>query len=154
MLNGMKVSIATTGPLFGIVAAKNLPCRLQCLVSTACSEFGLYCCPTASFRSGRYSKSAKPKVRDVPGFTKELTQYLLRDKPKAYCLDVPGITPPPDFFYERPQVCGRAQDPGLQVYWNTWAFRQTGSVTFAIPVRVGATMSNSRNGRLNVYHHP
>lgn len=52
--------------------------------------------------SGRRLR-AKPEVKDIPGFTKKVTEYLLRAKPKAICIDVPGITPPPDFLMERPQ---------------------------------------------------
>lgn len=53
---------------------------------------------------GNASKRGKPSILNKPGHTKELEQYLLRDKPRAYCLDVPGITPPPDLFIERPEA--------------------------------------------------
>lgn len=43
-------------------------------------------------------------IEDVPGKTRELTEYLLRDRPKAFFLDVPGLTPPKFFFQERPEA--------------------------------------------------
>ncbi len=46
----------------------------------------------------------KPSIRDVPGHTRDLSQYVLRDNPRLYCLDVPGICPPPLYFQNRPQA--------------------------------------------------
>lgn len=45
-----------------------------------------------------------PQIQDKPGKTRELTEWLLRDKPKAFFLDVPGMTPPKFFFEERPEA--------------------------------------------------
>jgi hypothetical protein len=49
-------------------------------------------------------KSGAPGIHDRPGKTRTITQYLLRQKPRAFFVDVPGLTPPPDFFRERPQA--------------------------------------------------
>lgn len=49
-------------------------------------------------------KGFNPPVEDVPGKTREITEYLLREKPRAFFMDVPGITPPPYFFEERPEA--------------------------------------------------
>ena len=49
-------------------------------------------------------KGINPPVEDVPGKTREITEYLLREKPRAFFMDVPGITPPPYFFEERPEA--------------------------------------------------
>jgi ribosome biogenesis GTPase A len=43
-------------------------------------------------------------IEDRPGKTREITEYLLREKPKAFFLDVPGMTPPKFFFRERPEA--------------------------------------------------
>lgn len=47
-------------------------------------------------------KASMPAVQDTPGKTRYITEYLLRDKPRTYFMDVPGITPPPFYFKERP----------------------------------------------------
>ncbi len=52
----------------------------------------------------RRTTKEKPSIKDVPGHTRELSQYVLRDAPRLYCLDVPGITPPPIYFQDRPQA--------------------------------------------------
>ena len=49
-------------------------------------------------------KGSMPGIQDTPGKTREITEYLLRDTPKAYFMDVPGITPPKAFFNERPDA--------------------------------------------------
>jgi ribosome biogenesis GTPase A len=46
----------------------------------------------------------QPGVEDKPGKTREITEYLLREKPSAFFMDVPGITPPGFYFKERPEV--------------------------------------------------
>ncbi|KAL7479451.1 hypothetical protein ACHAW6_005180 [Cyclotella cf. meneghiniana] len=46
----------------------------------------------------------QPGVEDKPGKTREITEYLLREKPRAFFMDVPGITPPGFYFKERPEV--------------------------------------------------
>ena len=59
----------------------------------------------------RLRKAGMPGIVDAPGKTREITEYLLRDKPRAYFIDVPGITPPKAFFEERPTAwlgCGAA----------------------------------------------
>lgn len=43
-------------------------------------------------------------IQDKPGKTREITEYLLREKPRAFFLDVPGMTPPAFFFAERPEA--------------------------------------------------
>lgn len=50
-------------------------------------------------------KKAKgaPAVEDTPGKTRELTEYLIRESPRQFFLDVPGTTPPSFFFRERPE---------------------------------------------------
>lgn len=57
---------------------------------------------TGKKRSLRGGKS--PEIRDVPGKTREITEYMIRNKPRAYFLDVPGITNPGFFFQERPEA--------------------------------------------------
>lgn len=52
----------------------------------------------------RLIKGSMPGIQDTPGKTREITEYLLRDSPKAYFMDVPGITPPTAFFDERPDA--------------------------------------------------
>ena len=47
-------------------------------------------------------KASMPGILDTPGKTREITDYLLRDKPRAFFVDVPGITPPLFLFKERP----------------------------------------------------
>jgi len=49
-------------------------------------------------------RGGMPGVLDTPGKTREITEYLLRDKPRAYFMDVPGITPPAAFFRDRPEA--------------------------------------------------
>ena len=46
-------------------------------------------------------KGGMPAIEDVPGKTRTTTEYLLRSEPKAFFMDVPGITPPYAFFQER-----------------------------------------------------
>lgn len=66
--------------------------------------------PKNSIKTRRTTKKSKttkghtPSVEDVPGKTREITEYLLRDNPKAFFMDVPGITPPPYFFEDRPEA--------------------------------------------------
>ena len=43
-------------------------------------------------------------IEDKPGKTREITEYLLREKPRAFFLDVPGVTPPHFFYRERPEA--------------------------------------------------
>jgi ribosome biogenesis GTPase A len=43
-------------------------------------------------------------IQDAPGKTRELTDYLLLEKPRTYFLDVPGMTPPHFLFEERPEA--------------------------------------------------
>jgi ribosome biogenesis GTPase A len=50
------------------------------------------------------TKKHKPSIENMPGKTRELSEYVLRDKPRMYCLDVPGVTPPVPFFEERPEA--------------------------------------------------
>ena len=50
----------------------------------------------------RLQKASMPEVRDTPGKTRVITEYMLRDKPRTYFMDVPGITPPSFYFEERP----------------------------------------------------
>ena len=45
-------------------------------------------------------KAMMPGILDTPGKTREITDYVLRDKPRAYFMDVPGITPPIFLFKE------------------------------------------------------
>jgi len=47
-------------------------------------------------------KANMPGILDTPGKTREITDYVLRDKPRAFFMDVPGITPPIFVFKERP----------------------------------------------------
>ena len=61
-------------------------------------------CRRVRLEKGKALKRGKPGILNKPGHTRELTQFMLRDKPRAWCLDVPGITPPPDFFFERPEA--------------------------------------------------
>jgi ribosome biogenesis GTPase A len=72
----------------------------------------------------RMGKAAVPEVQDVPGKTRRITEYLLRENPKMYFLDVPGMTPPHFFFEERPEawfgfgaanllIPGHSEDPAL-----------------------------------------
>ena len=52
-------------------------------------------------------KHGLPDVQDVPGKTRELTEYLLYEKDgkhRKFFLDVPGMTPPRFFFDERPEA--------------------------------------------------
>jgi ribosome biogenesis GTPase A len=50
----------------------------------------------------KVGRGYKPEIEDRPGKTKEIVQYVLRDKPRLYCLDVPGLTPPAYYFLEYP----------------------------------------------------
>jgi ribosome biogenesis GTPase A len=53
----------------------------------------------------KVTKSKKTiEIQDRPGKTREITEYVLREKPRAFFLDVPGMTPPPFFFAERPEA--------------------------------------------------
>jgi ribosome biogenesis GTPase A len=53
----------------------------------------------------KISKSPKQiEIQDRPGKTREITEYVLREKPRAFFLDVPGMTPPPFFFADRPEA--------------------------------------------------
>lgn len=52
----------------------------------------------------RLGKTGPIAILDKPGRTREITEYLLREKPRAFFLDVPGITPPTFFFDERPEA--------------------------------------------------
>ena len=45
-----------------------------------------------------------PGILDTPRKMREITRYLLRDKPGAYFMDVPGITLPSALFRERPEA--------------------------------------------------
>jgi len=49
-------------------------------------------------------KGSSPEILDVPGKTRTITEYLIREKPRAFFLDVPGMTPPTFFFEERPEA--------------------------------------------------
>lgn len=49
-------------------------------------------------------KASMPGIQDTPGKTREITDYVLRNKPRAYFMDVPGITPPKVLFKERPSA--------------------------------------------------
>jgi hypothetical protein len=49
-------------------------------------------------------KGKRAEIQDIPGKTRVITEYLLREKPRAFFLDVPGITPPPVFFEQRPEA--------------------------------------------------
>lgn len=60
---------------------------------------------TVSHRKKRkLAKSAPVGILDKPGKTREITEYLIRETPRAFFLDVPGITPPSFFFEERPEA--------------------------------------------------
>jgi ribosome biogenesis GTPase A len=52
---------------------------------------------------GSPKKTPPPAIEDKPGKTRELTEYLLRGKPRLYFLDVPGVTHPHFYFEERPE---------------------------------------------------
>ena len=49
-------------------------------------------------------KRGGPAVEDKPGKTRSLTEYMIRENPKAFFLDVPGMTPPSFFVQERPEA--------------------------------------------------
>lgn len=51
----------------------------------------------------RMVKAGPAAIEDRPGKTRELTEYLLREKPRTFFLDVPGVTPPSFFLEERPE---------------------------------------------------
>jgi len=55
-------------------------------------------------KRGKVVKSPPPGILDTPGKTREITEYILRDKPRVYFLDVPGVTPPRFMFDERPEA--------------------------------------------------
>ena len=62
-----------------------------------------------SRRQGKQPKRVITKkhaieIEDKPGKTRDVTEYLLREKPRAFFLDVPGMTPPHFFFQERPEA--------------------------------------------------
>ena len=44
------------------------------------------------------------QIQDKPGKTRVITEYLLRETPRAFFVDVPGMTPPSFFFEERPST--------------------------------------------------
>mmetsp|Transcript_10323 Transcript_10323/g.22418 ORF Transcript_10323/g.22418 Transcript_10323/m.22418 type:complete len:667 (-) Transcript_10323:51-2051(-) len=52
----------------------------------------------------RLRKGSAPDTEDKPGKTRTITEYLLKEKPKSFFMDVPGITPPAFFFGERPEA--------------------------------------------------
>mmetsp|Transcript_27007 Transcript_27007/g.49046 ORF Transcript_27007/g.49046 Transcript_27007/m.49046 type:complete len:468 (-) Transcript_27007:251-1654(-) len=52
----------------------------------------------------RLRKGFAPDTEDKPGKTRTVTEYLLKEKPKTFFMDVPGITPPAFFFRERPEA--------------------------------------------------
>jgi ribosome biogenesis GTPase A len=59
---------------------------------------------TVSYKKKRRLGKAEPiGILDRPGKTRVITEYLLREKPRAFFLDVPGITPPAFYFDERPE---------------------------------------------------
>ena len=59
---------------------------------------------TVSYKKKRKLGKAEPiGIHDKPGKTRVITEYLLRDSPRAFFLDVPGITPPTFYFDERPE---------------------------------------------------
>lgn len=51
----------------------------------------------------KLAKTGRVSIEDRPGKTRELTEYLLRETPRTFFLDVPGVTPPSFFFEERPE---------------------------------------------------
>jgi hypothetical protein len=46
----------------------------------------------------------RAESQDKPGMTRANTECLMREKPRAFFLDIPGITPPRLFFEERPEA--------------------------------------------------
>ncbi|CAM9372085.1 unnamed protein product, partial [Ectocarpus fasciculatus] len=50
------------------------------------------------------TKKGKPAIENTPGKTREFAKYVLEEKPRKYCLDVPGVTPPLAYFEERPEA--------------------------------------------------
>jgi hypothetical protein len=60
---------------------------------------------TVSYKKKRRLGKADPiGILDKPGKTRVITEYLLRESPRAFFLDVPGITPPAFYFDERPEA--------------------------------------------------
>ena len=60
---------------------------------------------TVSYKKKRRLGKAEPiGILDKPGKTRVITEYLLRESPRAFFLDVPGITPPAFYFDERPEA--------------------------------------------------
>ncbi len=57
--------------------------------------------PIPSSIPATHTNIAKPLLSPSPSAI-QVKEFLLQLKPRAYCLDVPGITPPPDFLAERP----------------------------------------------------
>ena len=51
----------------------------------------------------KLKKGPKPSILNIPGHTKEMTQYALQETPRLYCLDVPGIPAPQEYFQECPE---------------------------------------------------
>ncbi|KAL9187226.1 hypothetical protein ACHAXT_001329 [Thalassiosira profunda] len=54
-------------------------------------------------RSNR-KKAGTPNVEDVPGKTRDLTEWEVRSNPRLYFLDVPGVTQPYAYFKQRPEA--------------------------------------------------
>ena len=52
----------------------------------------------------RLRKHGPVEIEDKPGKTRELTEYLIREKPRVFFWDVPGMTPPPFYLEERPSA--------------------------------------------------
>lgn len=52
----------------------------------------------------KLQRKGAPAIEDKPGKTRTLEEYLVRETPKAFVLDVPGITHPRFFFEERPEA--------------------------------------------------
>ena len=70
-------------------------------------------------------KKTFPSVEDVPGKTRELTEYLIyqneKGKFKKYFVDVPGLTPPSFFFRERPTAWYGMGAANLLTMPKSWA---------------------------------
>jgi ribosome biogenesis GTPase A len=77
---------------------------------------------TVSYKKKRrLGKTAPIGIMDQPGKTREITEYLLREKPRAFFLDVPGITPPTFFFQERPEAWFAFGAANLMPLSKNWA---------------------------------
>lgn len=46
----------------------------------------------------------KPQVENAPGKTRDFSRFVLQEKPRLYCVDVPGVSPPVALFAERPEA--------------------------------------------------